>query len=123
MRCLIIDDDLDSREGYAEYLQAYGFEVGTLSRATMAVAEIRRWKPDVVLLDLRMPQMDGWELLRLLRADRVGQMLPVVVLSACSYADDRARAEAAGCDAFLSKPCTPAEVLSCMATVLAARRP
>jgi DNA-binding response OmpR family regulator len=122
MRCLIIDDDLDSREGYAEYLHAYGFDVGTLSRATMALAEIRRWKPDVVLLDLRMPQMDGWELLRVLRADPAGRTLPIVVLSACSFAEDRSRAEQAGCDAFLSKPCTPAEVLACMSSVLSARK-
>jgi DNA-binding response OmpR family regulator len=121
MRCLIIDDDLDSREGYAEYLQAYGFDVGTLSGGTMAVSEIHRWKPDVVLLDLRMPQMDGWELIRVLREDAAGRTLPVIVLSACSFPEDRSRAEEAGCDAFLSKPCTPAEVVACLNRVLAAR--
>jgi two-component system, cell cycle response regulator DivK len=121
MRCLIIDDNLDSREGYAEYLRSFGCDVGTLSSATTAIPEIRRWVPDVILLDLRMPELDGWEFLRLLRSDPVGRSTPTIVLSACAFPEDRDRAERAGCDAFLSKPCTPDEVLNCMTRVLSAR--
>ncbi|PYR56248.1 MAG: hypothetical protein DMF85_17225, partial [Acidobacteria bacterium] len=67
MRCLIIDDNVDSRDGYAEYLRAFGFDVSTLEGATRALDRIRRWLPDIILLDLRMPRLDGWAFLRLLR--------------------------------------------------------
>ncbi|PYR80315.1 MAG: response regulator [Acidobacteria bacterium] len=114
MRCLIIDDNVDSRDGYAEYLRAFGFDVSTLEGATRALDRIRRWLPDIILLDLRMPRLDGWAFLRLLRGDPAGCTVPVVAVSACAYAEDRTRAELAGCDAFLSKPCTPDVVLACI---------
>lgn len=118
-RCLIVDDDLDSREGYSEYLRANGYVVDTLEDAREALGTIRQHRPDVVLLDLQMPHIDGWELLRQLRADPPIADVPVVVVSACVFPDDRARAAEAGCNMFLTKPCLPDEVLSSVQSVLA----
>lgn len=114
-----MDDDLDSREGYSEYLRANGYVVDTLEDAREALGTIRQHRPDVVLLDLQMPHIDGWELLRQLRADPPIADVPVVVVSACVFPDDRARAAEAGCNMFLTKPCLPDEVLSSVQSVLA----
>ena len=79
-----------------------------------AVAEYR---PDIVLADLQMPHVDGFELIRLIKA-RPGPAVPVIVISACVSATDRALAEAAGCDVFLTKPVLPHEVLATIRMLL-----
>ena len=67
-RCLLIDDDGDSREAYAEYLRGFGYEVEELGDSREATSAIARCRPDIVLLDLQMPYLDGFELLRLIKA-------------------------------------------------------
>ncbi|MDQ3348055.1 MAG: response regulator transcription factor [Acidobacteriota bacterium] len=110
-RCLLVDDDDDSREAYAEYLRGFGYEVQALGDSRNAMAAVARHRPDVVLVDLQMPHVDGFELIFLIKA-RPGPAVPVIVISACVYATDRALAEAARCDAFLTKPVLPADVLA-----------
>ena len=109
-RCLLVDDDDDSREAYAEYLRGFGYEVQALGDSRNAMSAVVTHRPDVVLVDLQMPHVDGFELIRLIKA-RPGPAVPVIVISACVYATDRALAEAAGCDAFLPKPVLPHDVL------------
>jgi DNA-binding response OmpR family regulator len=111
-RCLIIDDDRDSRDGYAEYLRAFGFDVDALPDPRMALRLISDRRPDVVMLDLQMPYVDGYQFLERLQCSAADTLFPVVVVSACVYPLDRARAERSGCAAFLSKPCAPDEVLA-----------
>lgn len=108
-RCLLIDDDGDSREAYAEYLRGFGYEVTALGDSRGAMADIAVHRPAVVLLDLQMPFLDGFELLRRIKM-LPGPPVPVIVISACAYPEDRKRAMA--CDAFLAKPATPGEVLA-----------
>ena len=110
-RCLLIDDDGDSREAYAEYLRGFGYQVEELGDSRDAVAAFARCRPDIVLLDLQMPHLDGFELLRLIKA-MPGPPVPVVVVSALVREQDRDRAAAARCDAFLTKPALPQEVLA-----------
>jgi CheY-like chemotaxis protein len=110
-RCLIVDDDRDGREGYAEYLRAFGFEVDEAVDAEAALKQMRRQRPDIVLLDLQMPGMDGWELIRQIRVMAGLRTVSIIAISACVFPEDQARAEEAGCDAFLAKPCIPSVVL------------
>jgi two-component system, cell cycle response regulator DivK len=117
-RCLLIDDDGDSREAYAEYLRGYGYDVTALGDSRGAMADIAVHRPAIVLLDLQMPFLDGFELLRRIKT-LPGPALPVVVISACAYPEDRARAAAARCDAFLAKPATPDEVLATIRQLVA----
>ena len=118
-RCLIVDDNRDSREGSAEYLEAFGFDVEQASGGEEALASLRRRAPpDVVLVDLQMPGLDGWELVKLMRQDLALQSIPVIAVSACVFPDDRARAREAGCDLFLSKPCLPGHMLRAVRRVL-----
>lgn len=110
-RCLLIDDDGDSREAYAEYLRGFGYEVTALGDSRGAMADIAVHRPAIVLLDLQMPFVDGFELLQRIKL-LPGPPIPVVVISACVFPQDRERAAAAKCDAFLTKPAAPDEVLS-----------
>jgi two-component system, cell cycle response regulator DivK len=121
-RCLLIDDDGDSREAYAEYLRGFGYEVTALGDSRGAMADIAVHRPAIVLLDLQMPFLDGFELLRRIKT-LPGPPLPVIVISACVYPEDRARATAARCDAFMAKPATPDEVLAKIRQLVASDAP
>jgi CheY-like chemotaxis protein len=107
-RCLLIDDDGDSRDAYAEFLRGFGYDVTALGDSRGAMADIAVHRPAIVLLDLQMPFVDGFELLRRIKT-LPGPPVPVIVISACAYPADRQRA--AACDVFLTKPATPHEVL------------
>lgn len=111
MKVLLVDDDGDSREIYSAYLIASGCEVLAAEdgREGIRIAEI--WAPDVIVMDLRIPEMDGWEATRRLKALEATRGIPVLVVSADIQPASRARAEAAGCAGYLTKPVEPRAVL------------
>lgn len=122
-RCLIIDDDRDGREGYAEYLRAFGFDVDECADAESAWARLPALKPDILLMDLQLPLLSGWDLISRLRATTEFGTLPIIAFSACVFPDDRRRAEEAGCDVFLTKPSVPSDVLVEVKRLLRQSRP
>jgi two-component system cell cycle response regulator DivK len=122
-RCLIVEDDRATREGYAEYLRSFGFDVDESADGVSAFDLMSLRRPDIVLVDLQMPRVDGFELIRRIRRDRDLSSLRVIAISASVSPDDRARAQAAGCDAFLPKPCSPKEVLAAVMKHLNLRQP
>lgn len=109
--CYIVDDHGDTREGYAEYLKAQGFKVETAGNGDELRALLRLGLPDAVLMDIRMPQVDGWTLTREIKGDPRTRDISVIVVSASVRPDDRAAAEVAGADAFIPKPCDPQCIL------------
>lgn len=109
-QCLLVDDDRDGREGYAEYLRGYGFDVEECADAESCLKRLVRGAPDILLLDLQLPGLSGWDLIREIRNSL--PRVPIVAFSACVYPEDRRRAEEAGCSVFLSKPTAPGEVLA-----------
>jgi DNA-binding response OmpR family regulator len=102
---LVIDDDADARRMYSEYLRTKGWVVFTAADGRAGIDKTTSLTPDVVLLDLAMPRVDGWTVLRHLRQSSWTANVPVVVVSAVDHARDEAFLS--GCDAYLSKPCTP----------------
>jgi two-component system, cell cycle response regulator DivK len=104
---LIVDDASDNREAYAEYLRFRGFRTAEAATGAAAMDAARELQPDVVLLDLRLPDIDGLEVSRYLRTDESLQRTKVIAVSACVYPSDVAEAMDAGCHAFLQKPCLP----------------
>lgn len=104
-RVLIVDDDRDNREAYAEYLRFRGFEIAEAVNGVEAMQMVAGSLPDLVLLDLRLPDMHGNEVCRRLCA-RVPRPR-IVALSACAFHEDVQTALASGCDYFLAKPCLP----------------
>ena len=107
---LIVDDYEDAREMYAEYLMADGFRVVEASNGLEAVTRAGELQPDIILMDLSLPGIDGWEATRRLRADSRTAAIPVIVLSGRSEDAASAAARDAGCSAFLLKPVLPDDI-------------
>jgi chemosensory pili system protein ChpA (sensor histidine kinase/response regulator) len=101
---LFIEDSGDQRHLVSLFLEIYGYQVKVANDGIEGLAEARRSKPDLILLDLGMPKMDGFEVMKELRADETVREIPVVVLSAWTAARYREQAEAAGAKAFIAKP-------------------
>jgi CheY-like chemotaxis protein len=102
---LVVDDDIDVRLIYRTYLRAQGCRVLTARDGKHGAAKALRFKPDVIVMDLAMPRLDGWAATRLLRQQKATADTPIIAVSAVSMARDSARA--AGCDAYIAKPCLP----------------
>lgn len=118
---LVVDDDQNSREGIAEYLLGAGYRVSEAADGSEALGKALRRRPDIVLLDLAIPKLDGWTVARALKADPGLANVPVVAFSAFDYPNERSRAQAAGCDAFLAKPCALDQLLEIIKRLLALR--
>lgn len=115
---MIVDDDRDGREGYAEYLRAFGFDVDECADGQSAWEQLCDRPPDILLLDLQLPQLSGWDLMVRVRAASRLKNLPVVAFTACAFPEDERRADEAGCNVFLTKPSPPADVLSALRRLL-----
>ncbi|MCL4810903.1 MAG: response regulator [Vicinamibacteraceae bacterium] len=115
---LIVDDDQNSREGLAEFLVQQGFRITEASDGAEALQKVEARLPDVVLLDLAIPRVDGWTVARELKRDPRYASVPVIVFSAMDYPDEIQRAVQAGCDAFVTKPCNLSVLIPTIERVL-----
>jgi two-component system, cell cycle response regulator DivK len=117
---LVVEDYQDAREMYAAYLQFSGFEVAEAANGIEAIEKTHELLPDIVLMDLALPRMDGWEATRRLKNDARTQHIPIVALTGHALAGHAEGAREAGCDAFVTKPCLPdalvAEIRRLLAT-------
>ncbi len=104
---LIVDDFKDDREMYSHYLKRVGFEVSLASDGQEALEKAFQTTPDLILMDLWLPQIAGWEAIRQLRADEKTHKIPIVVLTARAFVS----AVAVGCEGCLIKPCRPEDLL------------
>src|SRR5258708_3979544 len=102
---LVVDDDADARMIYSIYLRAMGCEVYTGVDGRAAVDKATDLLPDLIVMDLAMPRVDGWEAIRRLRESSWTREIPIVAVSAAPAS--RQSAFEAGCDAYLTKPCEP----------------
>ncbi len=103
-RVLVVDDHALNLELAAFVLGAEGFEVATAADAQEAQALLRATLPDLILMDIQMPGMDGLALTQLLKADPVTRGIKVVAFTAYAMKGDEAKMRAAGCDGYLAKP-------------------
>ena len=108
---LVVDDYQDAREMYAEYLQFSGFRVAEARNGNEAVEQAFALKPDLILMDLSLPGMDGWEATRRLKADERTSHIPIVALTGHALAGASEGAKKAGCDSFVTKPCLPDDLV------------
>jgi CheY-like chemotaxis protein len=110
-RVLLVDDYPDAREMYSEYLQFSGFDVVEAANGMEALQRATDDMPDIILMDLSLPVMDGWEATRRLKADTRTAQIPVVALTGHALAGISDGARQAGCDAFVTKPCLPEDLV------------
>jgi CheY-like chemotaxis protein len=108
---LVVDDFEDNRAMYAEYLVYSGYSVEQAADGEQAVKLAQDLLPDVVVMDLSLPIMDGWEATRRLKADERTRRIPVIALTGHALASHSLGAREAGCDAFLAKPCLPEKLV------------
>ncbi|MEN3338669.1 MAG: two-component system, cell cycle response regulator DivK [Acidobacteriota bacterium] len=115
---LLVEDFDDAREMYSEYLSFSGFRVATATTGQQAVEDARTLNPDLILMDLSLPGLDGWEATRILKNDPATAHLVIVALSAHALASDGEGARRAGCDGFIAKPCLPPDLVTQIAGFL-----
>ncbi len=104
---LIVDDSADSRRMYATYFAQAGFRVEEAAHGFQGIEKAFKLAPDVILMDLLMPALDGWETMRLLKGRMRTRAIPIIALTGATEEDDLKLAKNAGCDLLLLKPCTP----------------
>ena len=121
MKVLIVDDTNTLRSLVQIYLLAHGWEFIEAQNGSEGLEKARRFRPDVVISDVKMPVMDGFELCAAIRSDPSLRSIPVVLLTMLGDADSRARGELVGASAFLTKPITPDTLRETVRTVVAAK--
>ena len=120
MRILICEDDLDIAEILDSYLRGRGFETKVIARGDEAVSMFRSINPDLVLLDILLPELDGWEVLAQIRelSD-----VPIILITALGRVDDKIRGLSGGADDFITKPFVLREVEARIEAILRRNRP
>ena len=111
-KLLLVEDNAESREGLSRHLARQGFAVLTAVDGQQGVAAARAEAPDLILMDMSLPVLDGWEATRQLKADPDTHKIPVIALTAHAMAGDREKCLAAGCDEYETKPVEFARLLS-----------
>ena len=109
---LLVEDNEDNRIIYSTVLRHLGYEVVEALDGLQAIELARTVKPDIILMDISIPELDGWEATRILRQDPVTKDIPIVALTAHALADDRERATALGFTSYLAKPVEPRAVVA-----------
>jgi CheY-like chemotaxis protein len=111
-RVLVVDDNVDAAESLAMVLRLMGHDVRTAHDGPSGLAAVKEFQPDVLLLDIGLPGMDGYEVARRLRLMPEGQSIQLVAVSGYGQEEDRRRAQEAGFDQHLTKPVDPASLES-----------
>jgi len=107
---LLVDDNADMRKLYKLYLEHEGLQTDEAAQGFEAFDKALKRRPDAIVMDLRMPALDGWEAVRLLKNRRATRDIPVVALTGTDDVEDLKLARNAGCAAVLRKPCSPEDL-------------
>lgn len=118
-KILIVDDDIDSLKLISLMLQRHGYDVVAASAGIQALSKASSDYPDLIILDIMMPDMDGYEVCRRLRADELTRGIPIIMFTAKTLVDDKVAGFEAGADDYLTKPTHPAELASRVKAILA----
>jgi DNA-binding response OmpR family regulator len=111
LRVLFVEDDRPTRDGYTAYLTSQGHEVLPAANGAEALRLAVLLSPDIVVLDLGLPDIDGWEVARQLKAGERTKALPIIALTGADLPHEVVSAMRAGCDRHLAKPCDPSALL------------
>lgn len=121
-RILIVDDNPTNLKLVAFVMNAQGYQVATAADAEAAIADVAAARPDLILMDLQLPGIDGLELTRRLKQDPTTRDIVIVALTAYAMKGDRDKALDAGCDEYISKPIDTRALPGVIAGLLAGRK-
>jgi two-component system cell cycle response regulator DivK len=120
---LLVDDFEDNRAMYAQFLTFAGFRVAEAANGKEALAKAAELLPDLVVMDLSLPVMDGWEATRRLKSDERTRGILVLALTGHALGGHSEGARDAGCDGFVTKPCLPEDLVTEIRRMLEGRPP
>jgi two-component system, cell cycle response regulator DivK len=111
-RILVIEDQPDNRQILRDLLTSADFEVIEAEDGEAGVAAASAHRPDLILMDIQLPGIDGYEATRRIRADAVLRAIPIIAVTSYALIGDAEKARSAGCDAYISKPYSPRQLLA-----------
>src|SRR5690242_21922577 len=112
-RCiLVVEDQMDNRQILRDLLGNAGYELLEAENGAEALTTVARQRPDLILMDIQLPVMDGYEATRRLKADPATKSIPIIVVTSYALSGDEGKAREAGCDAYVTKPYSPRQLLA-----------
>ncbi|MBV8509468.1 MAG: response regulator [Xanthobacteraceae bacterium] len=111
-RCiLVVEDQMDNRQILRDLLGNAGYELLEAENGAEALTTVARQRPDLILMDIQLPVMDGYEATRRLKSDPATKSIPIIVVTSYALSGDETKAREAGCDAYVTKPYSPRQLL------------
>ena len=117
-KILIIEDTEDNRQILRDLLGMAGYTMVEAHDGAEGVAQAAEHKPDLILMDIQMPVMDGYEATRLIKADPALKSIPVIAVTSYALSGDEEKAREAGCDGYIAKPFSPRQMLAKVREIL-----
>lgn len=111
-RILVVEDQEDNRQILRDLLGNAGYEMVEAENGQDGVAAATSQHPDLILMDIQLPIMDGYEATRRIRADPAMKDIPIIAVTSYALSGDESKALAAGCDAYITKPYSPRQLLA-----------
>jgi two-component system, cell cycle response regulator DivK len=111
-RILVVEDTEDNRQIIRDLLTSVGYEMIEALDGAQGVAMASEHKPDLILMDMQLPVLDGYEATRRIKADPALAHIPVIAVTSYALSGDEAKTKAAGCDAYVAKPFSPRQLLA-----------
>ena len=111
-RILVVEDEEDNRQILRDLLATFGYEMVEAKDGEQALAAVDQHRPDLILMDIQLPIMDGYEATRRIRANPANKRIPIIAVTSYALSGNESIALAAGCDAYVPKPYSPRELLA-----------
>ena len=111
-RILVVEDEEDNRQILRDLLATSGYEMVEAKDGEQALAAVDQHRPDLILMDIQLPIMDGYEATRRIRANPANKRIPIIAVTSYALSGNESMALAAGCDAYVPKPYSPRELLA-----------
>jgi two-component system cell cycle response regulator DivK len=111
-RILVVDDQLDNRQIIRDLLSTTDYELTEAENGDQALAAVAEQRPDLILMDIQLPIMDGYEATRRIKADPALGSIPIIAVTSYALGGEEQKARAAGCDGYVTKPFSPRQLLA-----------
>ena len=109
---LVVEDQEDNRQILRDLLSANDYDMLEAENGEEALAAVKKQRPDLILMDIQLPVLDGYEATRRLKADPATKSIPIIVVTSYALSGDETKARESGCDAYVTKPYSPRALLA-----------